>query len=418
MKRFQILIFGILSLSLFLTLSCEPDDGTGGGGGTPGTGGPFVDLLVEEGFVDFDATIAPGESFSVRLDAIPDAALLNSLEIFEENVQVDPSRISIEGIATVNNPQVIVEDDKNGITWDITIVGETTPGFYRYDFDVADENQELGNVSVTIEVEDATAGYPPELELIGDATRTSDADSWVSFSINIIAGGSNVTEIKVSEDGLTMSDLSRLGYNGIVRTFESNPQPLDPEDQQNAFFDLLIRAQGGSHDYTIEVTAEDGQTATLLTTINETITSTPLAATFEARLVSNADGPNNGGLDLDDGTSVASASSMAEIRDNGIDVGQPASSNWIQTISPANGAELRTVNLADIVEIGTFDAIDSQEQILTAFNNGTPVSESPVVLTGDVFVVSSAGNLYIMEVTDVVATASDNEDFYVFDIKR
>ena len=404
-------------MSFLLTLSCE-EDGTnpGGGGGT--TGAPFVDLLVEAGFVDFDAVIAPGESFSVKLDAIPDASELNSLEIFEENIQLDPARITIVDIPTVNNPQVVTGDAKLGFTWEITIVGETTPGFYRYDFDVTAENLEVGNVSVTIEVQDAAAGLPPELELIGDATRTSDAGNWVSFSVNTIAGGSTLTEIKVSEDGFTMSDLSRLAYNDITRNFDTNPQLLDAEHQENGFFDLLIKAQGGSHSYTIELIAEDGQIATLMTTINEAVTTTPLDATFEGRLVSNADGPNNGGLDLDDGTAVASSSAMAEIADNGIDISQPASSNWIQTISPVNGAELRTVDLSSIVEIGTFGAVDSKEQILTAFNNGSPVSESPVVLIGDVFVVSSAGSLYIMEVSDVVATSDNNEDYYIFNIKR
>lgn len=401
-------------MSFLLTLSCE-DDGTTGGGTT---GAPFVDLLVEAGFVDFDATIAPGDSFSVKLDAIPDAAELNSLEIFEENVRMDASRISIAGISIVNNPQVITGDEKLGLTWEITIVGETAPGTYRYDFDVTDENLEVGNVSVTVTVEDEAAGLPPEIELIGDATRTSEAGNWVSFSVNTIAGGSTLKEIKVSEDGLTMNDLSRIGYTSITRNFESNPQPLDEVHQENGFFDLLIKAQGGSHNYTIELIAEDGQIATLLTTINETVTSTPLEDTFVGTLVSNASGPENGGLDLDNGTAVASASAMAEIADNGIDVSQPNSSNWIQTISPVNGAELRTVDLSSIVEIGTFDAIDSREQIQTAFNNGTVVTESPVVLVGDVFVVNSFGALYIMEVTDVVATSTDNLDYYVFDIKK
>lgn len=423
MKRINLIIFGILTMSLFLTQSCTEDDGLGGGGGA-GDGAPFVELLPGDDLVDFSATIEPGASFTVRLDATPDASLLANLEIFRDGFSEDAANISIDGLSVANNPQVIVGDDQNGITWDITILGPTTDGVYTYDFDVTDAGGETSSTGITITVEAGGGGgggggtIAPTVGLIGTDIRTANAGELVAIDIDAQIGDSDLSEITVLEDGFTMTDLDRLFYKEVSRNFETNPQPVDAEDAAGAFFTVFIRATEGDHDYTIELRDVSDLTASVDFRIEESMPSTPLDAEFTAVLVSNASGPSLGGLDLDDGVAVSSSSSMAEIVDQGIDVGQPTASNWIQRIAPANGSLLRFVDLST-TELGSFANVLSKEDILTAWDSGTDITtESDVVLVGDTFVSNLGNNFYIFTVTEVNVTAADNEDFYVFDIKR
>lgn len=409
-------------MSLFLTQSCTEDDGTGGGGGGS-QGAPFVELLPGTDLVDFSATIEPNTSFTVRVDATPDANLLRDLEIFRDGFQEDVANISIDAISTPNNPQLIIGDDKNGITWDVTIAGPADAGVYTYDFDVTDDGGLTSTTSVTITVDtDGSGGgggtVAPTLGLIGTETRTANMGELVAIDVDAQIGDSDLKEIKVLEDGFTMTDLDRLYYKEVTRNFETNPQPIDTDDAQGAFFTVYIRATSGNHDYTIELVDQSDLTSSVNVGIQETIASTPLDAEYTAVLVSNADGPNNGGLDLDNGVAVSSSDGMAEIVDQGIDLGQPVASNWIQRIAPANGTILKSVDLST-TELGSFANVGSKEDVLSAWDSGTDVgSESQVVLIGDTFVANNGDNYYIFTVTDVVTTTADNEDYYQFDVKR
>ncbi len=407
-------------MSMFLTQSCTEDDVPGGGGGTEGA--PFVELLTGTDLVDFSATVEPGASFTVRLDATPDAALLRDLEIFRDGFQADAANITIDAISVVNNPQLITGDDKNGITWNITTVAPSDEGVYTYEYDVTDDNNNTSSASVTITIETGSGGggtVAPSVELIGSGTFEAEAGSLVSIGMDIQPGDSNLKEIKVLENGFTMTDLSRLYYKDVMRNFDSNPQPVDADDEMGVFpLQILIRTTSGSNSYSIEVTDVSDLSTSIDFTINETTTATPLDAEYTAILVSNADGPNNGGLDLDNGAAVSSSSAMAEVVDQGIDLAQPVASNWIQKIAPANGSVLKFVDLST-TELGSFANVTSKEDILTAWDAGTDQGgESALVLIGDTFVVNNGGSYYIMTVTDVVATTADNEDYYQFDVKR
>ena len=408
-------------MSLFLTQSCTEDDGPGGGGG--GDGAPFVELLPGDDLVDFSATIEPNASFTVRLDATPDAALLRDLEIFRDGFAEDVANITIDVISLPNNPQLIIGDDKNGITWDITIAGPADEGVYTYDFDITDDNATTSSASVTITVETGGGGggggtVAPTLGIIGTDMRTANEGELVAIDVDAQTGDSDLKEIKVLEDGFTMTDLDRLYYKEVTRNFDANPQAVDTDDAAGAFFTIYIRATSGNHDYTIELVDQSDLTSSVNVNIAQAVTSTPLDAEYTAVLVSNADGQSNGGLDLDNGVAVSSSDAMAEIVDNGIDIGQPLSSNWIQTISPANGTILKSVDLST-TELGSFANVTSKENILTAWDAGSDVgTESNVVLVGDTFVANNGGSYYIFTVTDVVVTAADNNDYYQFDVKR
>ena len=73
-----------------------------------------------------------------------------------------------------------------------------------------------------------------------------------------------------------------------------------------------------------------------------------------------------------------------------------------------------------------FDNVEYKEQIIDAFDTGIdftstndagePVSE--VVAVGDEYVVKLGEKYYYLLVTEIVVTADNNEDYYVFTLKQ
>ena len=126
----------LLKFSLLITLavigfsSCEDDlTGTGGTGGTGGGNVtlPTTLLLTETGFVDFEATVTPGESFSVRFQADQGDFPLNALTITEETETVDAARLTIDSVAASSNPILLFDTDRTGFITDITCLLYTSP---------------------------------------------------------------------------------------------------------------------------------------------------------------------------------------------------------------------------------------------------------------------------------------------------
>ena len=137
---------------------------------------------------------------------------------------------------------------------------------------------------------------------------------------------------------------------------------------------------------------------------------------FTTVVVNNADGPDEGGLDLDNGVSVPRDSDMAELRDRGIDINLPLADNWIQRLEPRNGAELRLPDTTG--DLLVYANVDSREAIVAEFDRGTSVTESEKLESGDLLLVKSGDDYYLVEVGTVNVTASDNTDFYELNIKQ
>jgi len=130
-----------------------------------------------------------------------------------------------------------------------------------------------------------------------------------------------------------------------------------------------------------------------------------------------------GGLDLDNGLSTGSSDEAAEIRDLGIDTDLSAEINWIQKISGANDATIKALKIGEnnLLEGFTFEGVNSKEAIATLYNdNGIDLTDgqSDVVSVGDLFVVNRGDNYYLIEITLVTVTTTDNADGYTMDIKK
>ena len=223
--------------------------------------------------------------------------------------------------------------------------------------------------------------------------------------------------ISVWEDGVLIEDTLRLSFMEFNNVFSSNPLPLFSPETEGFTESVFIRAIPGNHDYAIRITDTAGNIADATFSIEETVTSTPLQEEFDFVLFSNASGPDNGGLDLDNGVAVPNDSGDAEIRDLGIDLNLPLATNWIQRVEAVNGSDLRVVDLGMLPDGFTFEDVDSKEMVAAAFNTGTATDPSPVLEVGDILAVSSPNNIYILRVDEVNVTDNNNDDFYRFSIK-
>jgi len=410
---------------LFTFTGCDPD-GTGGTTGPgPNTGGPTVDFIddVTNATLTFDSTVEPGQVFNIQVDATAGDSDLFTIEAFRDGfslvASLDPAEDEFDILelddTDEQNPALLLGDNATGFRWTYQFVAPQEELPYEYSFTVTDGEGLETTVALTITVFQTVPDTPPTLILNGPATLDSPAGSLVQINVEAVTGNNPIASVSVWEDGDLISDLTRIRFAGV--DFEANPLPLMSPQSEGFTEGIIISTIAGDHDYVIRVTDTEENNSDVTFSILETSTGTPLSNQFDFVLFSNASGPDNGGLDLDNGVAVPSASADAEIRDLGIDTNQPAASNWIQQVEGVNGTDLRVVNISNLPDGFTFDGVTSKEQVTEAFNTGTPASPTPTLQVGDLLVASSFSAIYIMRVDEVNVTDNNNDDFYRFSIK-
>lgn len=124
----------------------------------------------------------------------------------------------------------------------------------------------------------------------------------------------------------------------------------------------------------------------------------------------NRSGKNNGGLDLDNGTAVSSSSDESELQDKGID----QNGNWLKQFEAENGAELRAPSSDDNI---VYSNVQYVEEISDFYDRGTTLSITGAVTKGDIFLVRKGTRTYLIEVSNVVETSDNNDDYYEVNIK-
>ncbi len=394
-----------MAIAVFLIPACGEDDPIGGGSGN--TTGPTVSLLADTDVLSEDTTLAPDESFTVRLNAISGESDMNSLKITEDGFDLPTDRFSIAGIAAVNNPQLISGDDRTSFTWDITIIAQSSNNSVIYEFEVTDANGEFSRADILISTEVAAGDVL--ITYNGPATVTTTPGAINNFNFDIDANGNTLSSIAVYEDGVLV-DPDRLRFPNVM--LPNNPQLLTGDDANGFSGDIGVEAISGTHTLTFEVTTATGTKFTQDVVYNA---GTDLSGEYTARIVYNADGPFFGGLDLDTGEVVSVNDAAADIIDSGLDQSGPTVV-WNQTIEPANGASLRILN-DNTMETFSYESVISKEAIAAAYNDGQEISVSGTVEVGDIFVANANGVNYLLVVRDVRITTNDNEDSYTFDVK-
>jgi len=414
MFKLKFFIFSLACVGLFLT-SCEDDLGGGtGGGGTANA--PFVSLVDGLDVLSFDAVVAPGETFRVRLDATSNASELNSVEILRNGFGLTRDEFDNENIEDNDeqNPQRLFGTDRDGFTWTFSTDAPEAEGVYEYSFDVIDADMEVSTASITITVELPLVVDNPSVTVATNPVIIAPANSLVSVNVTGVKGTLDLASITVLENN-EIVDESRLDYNTV--DFASNPLPLFSPDTEGFTSNVTIRTTSGTNTYIIRVADTADNVAEFTFDIEEEMNTTPLEDEFLQVLVSNASGPDLGGLDLSAGAAVSSSNMMANIRDLGIDLGLPNATNWLQQIEPVNGARLSVVNLTNLPENFSYTSVSSKEEIEAAFNTGAEVTISPALQVGDLLTAAVDGTFYLMQLDDVVVTTNDNQDRYEFSIK-
>lgn len=396
-----------------LFVSCDPDllDPTDEGDPTISvTGAPSAAIDAES-------------SFTIKAVATPTATNpLKTLDITQDNQLVNFSRIKINGAAATANPILLFGNDKNGLSWDITIVAHSDASIKEYSVNIKDDGNNSANFSFDV----STSINNPSLEVTASTDISVAPKSLIGIMVKLKKGTFDLATLGVYQNDALITNLTRLYYDGLSATFDANPYLIPAIHKDGADITLYVRVQDlpSTDPYKFVLSDTEGNSATF--DFNVT-TATPV--TELTGILLNAAGPvNTGGLDLDEGIGTGSANAIAEIRDEGIDLGLPLASNWKKSIAGVNGSVLRQLKPGQngLSETFTYADVTAKETISSIYENGEAFTLkndagdliSASVNVGDLFVVKNGENFYLLIVKEVNVVTDSNADNYVFNIKK
>lgn len=257
---------------------------------------------------------------------------------------------------------------------------------------------------------------PPALSLLDSGTdvistdATVDANTTVKVNLKATKGTGELKLLNFFENG-ELIDIDRIvdGIGSYTVSFANSP-----EDKLGFEKEISFKAQEeGVSDYMFLVEDVNGLKDSVTITLT-VVAKTALNYSIDSLVVYNADAPGGyyGSIDLHKGETVSSGSSEGDVQDLGL-----SSNGWAKKIKPENGAEM-VIPSADF----DYDALDSFEDLTAAYNNGTVSTETDVVVNGTyMFKITSETtgefDYFVLKTLDIVETANDNKDYYVFSLK-
>jgi hypothetical protein len=257
----------------------------------------------------------------------------------------------------------------------------------------------------------------PEVNFIGDAGFTAQDASIngaTAFKIGVVATHSvklSKLEIFVAYDGgpnlkpadCTVCDSSIDGTN------------------LRAIYSGVTRSIAGSEKWTFRVTDKDGES----TSKSITITTTPAGGANLIEIAKDNDnntlkvwnfkGPKPGAYDLLNGGNLLSSDPGADkdIQDSTRD---EEVASWPARWTSRNGTTFKLVTAYTYSQITTTTTLESAWT-----SSGAPKSALTGLKTGDLIVANlrgAAGSYALVQVTNVVKTGSDNNDYVEFKYKK
>ncbi len=346
---------------------------------------------------------------SINISGIKGSAELNGIEVFENDVKVSFDRIRFKGTAVAANPILLLTNDRQGFTAEVRLRTLYADIVTKITITLIDND---GNrVSVSRMIKATKQGPVIGYSAVNPVNAVAPGTDY-GFRFSVTTGSAPLSTISVKENGVIITDVSRLKFDGIP--FFSNPEFL-PSNKIDGFVSnvvsVVLPATIGKWQYTFTFTDTLGG-FTEYDVVAYVGTKLDFVATG---VLLNAAGPQGtGGLDLDMGISTGSDDAEAEIKDEGIDAALPLANNWKQKISAAGSAELRRV-----IQVIDISDIYVKEQILNYWNLGSPVSGPTPnkVLVNDIFVVKKEDRYYFLQIDKVTVTPTDNTDKFEVSIK-
>lgn len=405
----------LLSLVLF---SCETDTGSI----NPTTAnGPVSSLLTGLNIISQDASVTLGTEFTVNLVSNQGDKPLKVLTIQEAGVTIPLERIKINGVGASSNPILLFNADKTKFDYKITVKSHTDVSTKTYSFITEDEAGKKDTKSLAI----TTIGIAPTIALKSADSLGLAPNALFSTTFKVTKGSAALKTIEVQENGVKIADLSRVYYDKISQPFTANPQTLMSEDKDTFSKSIIINSPSvvGKYVYTFIFTDETGLTKSTKVTLSvgnniETIVGALL----------NSAGPDGtGGLDLDTGRSTGSTNASADIRDEGIDLGETLANNWKQQVSGVNGSVIKYVIKGQngVATDFTFASVTTKETVASLFAKGVDFTQkngsrliSNKIKVGDMLIVQNGTKYYLLNIKAVNVTKADNDDEYVIDIKK
>lgn len=257
------------------------------------------------------------------------------------------------------------------------------------------------------------------------------------IKVSLLTGDNKLQSVTIYEDDVKLGTNFFTINNGALTS--NNPFLIVGTDKDGVTYEFeisTVNTVGAVRTYEVEVADENGlKDVVSLTITSKAPPTTPIEMSLTGILFNASDILPTGGLDLDNGNNVSATSTLAEIRDMGINCAMPNATNWRKQIGTVNGAEMKRVVPAN-VENFSFANATTKEIIAAAFDTGDSIDSNlstlncdpntNVVVTdvtlplvvGDMFVIKGAtGRIYLIRIDQVNNTTNDNNDNYVLSLK-
>ena len=428
---FKISIIGLLFFGL--TTACTEEDPLGGGTTRPveeEPAGPSIGLVADVGLVSSSTDIIAGTAFTVKVSATAGEAALKSFAVIENGSTMSFDRLQFSDPDIGANPVLIIKEaDKTGIDWEITLIATEAEGNQSYSFEITDDNNKVDVVFLNITTLPAEV-TPPSAVVVEEAPyfwgqKICPPGTIFTMLVRAEQGSSPIQSISVLEDGLPIEDITRLDANGTP--FPANPWVFT-EGQEALEIEVSIQTNTDGNDHRYEVVVGDANNESSIVGIDVAAqpTGTDLTESLTGKLLLNQAGPTGtGGINLFTGESTGSMDESAQLRDEGIDLDVENAVNWKRQISGINGSVIRVVDTSLQPESFSFGAIQFKEEVQNLFDTGRAlITENSAgrlvtlpVIVGDIFAVQQGETYFLVEVTNLNLTESDNDDYYELSIK-
>ena len=379
-------------------------------------GGADVDAPNVSTSSSTDVDAMPGDTVTITLSASEGASPLRAITVREDGTTVPLDRVLIDGAAAAANPSLLLGADKVSFTKQVGVIVHRESTAKTYTFTVDDEASRTGAVSVLVTVQ----ALPPDFTIPGDGDIQAAPNTLVSIPVEAVGTGAEIDQISVKVNGELITNLNDLELGGV--DFTANPNPVTGEDRNGFMKSVTMRTPMTVGTYTVTIAVIDENGVEVSDDLVVIVGTTPV--TYMGSVFWNADGPNQGGLDLDTGEMVGRNSTESEVRDLGNDTNQPIATNWRRQIEARNNFTLAQLIPGENNLPETFSFEDVLYGELIQSYNGNVVdlpnnqgTVSGTLKVGDIFWGTRGNKYYIFVVREIVMTVDNNEDYYVVDIK-